>query len=76
MIEALEREVGREERVRAFVREAIAAGKAIDAGADVYAADEVHACSTAWRATRAPRVQSRGASSLFHRRARQSQTRV
>lgn len=43
MIEALEREVGREERVRAFVREAIAAGKAIDAGADVYAADEVHA---------------------------------
>ena len=43
MIEALEREVGREEKLRAFVREAVAAGKAIDAGADVYRAEDVHA---------------------------------
>ena len=43
MIEAIEREVEREERYRAFVKEAIAADVAIDKGAPVYAADDVHA---------------------------------
>lgn len=43
MIEALEREVAREERVQAFVREAGAADAAIDAGQQVYRAEDVHA---------------------------------
>ena len=43
MISAVEREVERAERMRAFVREAQAADRAIDAGAAVYAAADVHA---------------------------------
>ena len=43
MLEALEREVTRAERVREFVREALAADAAIDAGAAVYRAEDVHA---------------------------------
>lgn len=43
MIAALEREVAREERVRDFVREAIAADAAIEGGAAVYRATDVHA---------------------------------
>ena len=43
MIEALEREVAREERMRNFVQEALAADAAIDAGAAVYRAEDVHA---------------------------------
>jgi predicted transcriptional regulator len=43
MIEALEREVGREERRREFVREALAADAAIEAGAAIYRAEDVHA---------------------------------
>jgi predicted transcriptional regulator len=43
MVEALEREVMREERMRDFVREALAADAAIDAGAAVYRAEDVHA---------------------------------
>ena len=43
MIAAVEREVERAERMRAFVREAHAADRAIDAGAPVYAAKDVHA---------------------------------
>jgi predicted transcriptional regulator len=43
MIEALEREVAREERMRNFVQEALAADVAIDAGAAVYRAEDVHA---------------------------------
>jgi len=43
MIEAIEREVAREERYRSFVKEALAADLAIDKGAPVYAADDVHA---------------------------------
>ena len=43
MISAVEREVERAERMRAFVREAQAADWAIDAGAAVYAAADVHA---------------------------------
>jgi predicted transcriptional regulator len=43
MIEALECGVAREERMREFVREALAADAAIEAGAAVYRADDVHA---------------------------------
>jgi predicted transcriptional regulator len=43
MVAAVEREVERAERMRAFVREAHAADRAIDAGAPVYAAKDVHA---------------------------------
>lgn len=42
MIEALEREVAREERLQEFVREASAADVAIDAGAHVFRAEDVH----------------------------------
>lgn len=42
MIEALEREVSREERLQAFVREAGAADVAIDAGEHVFRAEDVH----------------------------------
>jgi predicted transcriptional regulator len=42
MIEALEREVSREERMQAFVREALAADAEIEAGAEVYRAEDVH----------------------------------
>ena len=43
MVEALERQTAREERMQQFVQEAIDADRAIDAGADVYAAGDVHA---------------------------------
>lgn len=43
MVEALEREVVREERLRAFVREAAASDAAIEAGGAVYRAEDVHA---------------------------------
>lgn len=43
MVEAIAREVEREERYRQFVNEALAADRAIDRGAPVYAADDVHA---------------------------------
>lgn len=43
MLEALEREISREERMHAFVREALAADAEIKAGADVYRAEDVHA---------------------------------
>ena len=43
MIEALEREVAREERMQSFVREALAADAEIEAGAEVYRAEDVHA---------------------------------
>ena len=43
MVEALEREVAREERMREFVRNAIAADATIEAGAAVYRAEDVHA---------------------------------
>lgn len=43
MVEAIEREVERTERYRQFVKDAQAADKSIDAGADVYAAGDVHA---------------------------------
>ena len=43
MLEALEREVAREERMRTFVREALAADTAVEAGAAVYRAEDVHA---------------------------------
>ena len=43
MVEALEREVTREERVRDFVRDALAADAAIEESAAVYRAEDVHA---------------------------------
>jgi predicted transcriptional regulator len=43
MLEALEREIAREERMREFVREALAADAEIEAGAEVYRAEDVHA---------------------------------
>ena len=46
MVAAVEREVERAERMRAFVREARAADREIDAGAPVYAANDVHAWMT------------------------------
>jgi predicted transcriptional regulator len=42
MLEALEREISREERMREFVREAMAADAGIEAGAEVYRAEDVH----------------------------------
>ena len=42
MIEALEREVAREERMREFVREALASDAAVEGGAAVYRAEDVH----------------------------------
>jgi predicted transcriptional regulator len=43
MLEAIERETAREERMEAFVKEALAADRAIDRGGEVYAAQDVHA---------------------------------
>lgn len=43
MIAALEREIAREERLRDFVEEALAADRAVEEGAAVYGADDVHA---------------------------------
>ena len=42
MLEALEREVAREERMRAFVREALAADASVEEGAAVYRVEDVH----------------------------------
>lgn len=42
MVEALEREVNRQERLREFVLEALAADQAVEEGAAVYGADDVH----------------------------------
>jgi predicted transcriptional regulator len=42
-VEALEREVAREERMREFVREALAADAGAEKGAAVYRAEDVHA---------------------------------
>ena len=43
MVRALERDASREEKMRDFVREAMAADAAIEAGGDVYRAEDVHA---------------------------------
>ena len=43
MVEALEREVVREERIREFVREALAADIGVGEGAAIYRAKDVHA---------------------------------
>ena len=43
MVEALEREIAREERIEAFVKEALAADRAIEETGEVYAAEDVHA---------------------------------
>jgi len=43
MLQALEREISREERMRDFVREAMASDAAVEAGGAVYRAEDVHA---------------------------------
>ena len=43
MVQALEREATREERMRQFVRDAIASDSAAEAGAPVYRAEDVYA---------------------------------
>ena len=43
MVEALERQLQREERMHVFVQEALDADREIDAGGEVYAAEDVHA---------------------------------
>ena len=43
MLQALEREVSRQERMRKFVREAMASDAAVEAGGAVYRAEDVHA---------------------------------
>jgi hypothetical protein len=43
MVEAIERHATHEERMLAFIREAKAADRAIDRGAQVYAGKDVHA---------------------------------
>ena len=46
MVEALERQTDREERMEEFVKEALDADRAIEAGGEVYAAEDVHAWLT------------------------------
>jgi predicted transcriptional regulator len=56
MIEALERQTAREERLADFVAEALAADGAIEAGGEVYGAADVHAwLGRLARGQRAPR---------------------
>ncbi len=43
MVQAIEREVSREERMRDFVREALASKADVEAGGAVYRAEDVHA---------------------------------
>jgi predicted transcriptional regulator len=43
MLEAIERETAREEHMEAFVKEALAADRAIEETGEVYAARDVHA---------------------------------
>jgi predicted transcriptional regulator len=43
MLEAIERETAREESMEAFVKEALAADRAIEETGEVYAAPDVHA---------------------------------
>lgn len=42
MVDALEKEVEREERMREFVREALASDAGVEEGAAVYRAEDVH----------------------------------
>ena len=43
MVQAIERETAREEKMRDFVREALAAKADVEAGGAVYRAEDVHA---------------------------------
>ena len=43
MVDALDRQTTREERIEEFIEEALAADRGIEAGDDVYAASDVHA---------------------------------
>jgi predicted transcriptional regulator len=72
MIEALEREVAREERMREFVREALVSDAAVEEGAAVYRAEDVHPwLERLAKKTVEPPGPSRGANSLFGERARE-----
>ncbi|MCW8917656.1 MAG: hypothetical protein OQL08_02425 [Gammaproteobacteria bacterium] len=42
MVEALEREISREERLHEFVQEAMQADRDIEEGGNIYRADDVH----------------------------------
>jgi predicted transcriptional regulator len=55
MVEALERQTLREERMEELVKEAIAADRAIDEGEEVYAAADVHAWLARLAAGKKPR---------------------
>jgi len=56
MVDALERQIEREERMEEFVREARAAEAEVDSGGDVYAASDVHTwLDRLARGQRAPR---------------------
>jgi predicted transcriptional regulator len=56
MLEALERQTQREEKIEEFVAEALAANRAIEEGGEVYAAADVHAwLARLARGERAPR---------------------
>lgn len=61
MLEVLAREVQREERMRACVRETQNSDVAIPAGAEVYRADDVHAWLGDWRKIPKRHAASRGA---------------
>ena len=58
MLEAIERDTTHQEQMREFVKEAVAADRAIDRGGEVYAAGDVHAWIerlAAGKANRRPR---------------------
>jgi predicted transcriptional regulator len=61
MVEALERQVGLAEMRHAFIAQAEAAARGIDAGAPLYAAEDVHAYlldrASGKRSTRPPAVR-------------------
>lgn len=54
MVDALERQISREERFSAFAQEAEAADRRIEGGADVFCAEEVHAWMKALAAGKKP----------------------
>ena len=76
MIEALERQVAREERMREFVREALVSDAAVEEGAAVYRPRTCTLGWTGWREIQRPHGPSRGAGSLFTKRACHPRTRV
>jgi predicted transcriptional regulator len=70
MLEALERQAAREERIEEFVRQALAADHAIDEGGEVYSAEDVHAWLERLARGEGPDQPKRGEGSLFARSGR------